>query len=172
MKLRGEVFSGAMRGAQLIEKHSARLIGLVGFRPFPGTLDVRLERNFDIAPYATKRIEHQLVHTKSVNIDAYLLQVTIRKVPKSYTGMGLQDRENDLVKDVNELISLAKKEEFAPGYECWAIQFAGNLNEPGTLELIARDSLRKKMGLEDGDKIEIDIKVDKDAFENNVRRRR
>jgi CTP-dependent riboflavin kinase len=168
MKLRGEVFSGSTRGTQLIEKHFARLIGLVGFRPYPGTLNIRLDRNFDIIPYATKRIDHVLRHG-AVNTDAYLVPVTVRKVLKSYTAMGLRDKEDELVKDVNELINLTTKEEFTPGYECWAIHFTGNLGT--VVELIAKESLRKTLGLEDGDKVEIQI-VDQNAKhpENKLRR--
>ena len=102
MKVRGEVFSGALRGMPLIEKYNARLIGLLGFRPFKGTMDVRLERNVDIKPFATKTIEH-VISDGSKKINAYLAPVRIKKLSVMYKLVQVQDEEKQLINNLHKL---------------------------------------------------------------------
>lgn len=76
MKLKGKVFSGPGRGGSLITKWEARLIRIIGFRPFRGTLNVRLEEPVDLKSYATKFVEHVMIHGKK-NVEAYLVAVKL-----------------------------------------------------------------------------------------------
>jgi hypothetical protein len=42
-----------------------------------------------------------------------------------------------------------------PGYECWALQFAGV--ETNVIEIVAKDMLRNVLDLHDGDAIEVEF---------------
>ena len=76
MKIKGNVTVGPMRGKQLIEKFFFRLSGIIGYEPFKGTLDVRLENKIDIKLYATKTIDHILLDGAK-KIDAYLAPIIV-----------------------------------------------------------------------------------------------
>lgn len=165
MKIRGKVFSGAMRGGPLIEKYYARLIGILGVRVFVGTLDVQLERKMDIRPYARKTIEHVLPGGTKKNIDAYIAEVKLRKMPVSYSGMELRDNEKESIKRLEELKKTAKdkmdvnvsEHVINPGYECWAIQFICENMDLNVVEIVAKDRLRDKLDLHDQDTVEIEF---------------
>lgn len=162
MKVRGEVFSGVLRGAPLIEKYYARLVGLIGFKPFKGTLDVKTDRNIDIRPFATKKMEHVLTDGRK-KITAYLAPVKIKKVYLVYSLIDIHDEERRILEKVETLRKNAKaklsmddlSEIEEPLYECWAIQFENGLYEKNAVELIAPDMIKEKLDIADGDKIEI-----------------
>ena len=162
MKLRGIVFSGSTRGTPLIEKYHSRLIGIIGIRVFLGTLNVKMERNTDIRTYARKSLEHILPGGRKKNIDGYIAEVKIRKVPVAYDIMALRDAEKESIKKLEELKKTAKDRminvsdnTISPGYECWAIQFSGI--EMNVIEIVAKDVLREKLDLHDGDTLEIEF---------------
>ena len=163
MKVQGEVFSGTLRGEPLIEKYYARLIGLVGFRPFRGTMDVKLERNVDIRSFNSKSMEHTLTDGKK-RVTAYLASVKIRKVYKQYVMMDIRDDQKRLLKDYDELMETAKEKlsvETEPAmeqeYECWAVQFKNGIYKTDIVELIAKESIKDVLGLKDGDVVEIEF---------------
>ena len=153
MLLRGVVFSGSLRGAPLIEKYSARLIGIIGFRPYPGTLDIELDKPLELAAYATKRIEHVRPWGAGTQIDAHLAPATIRKKATSYKVMEMRDKEKEIVDNLNKISS----NEIAEGYPCWAVQFTGELLDTHVIEILAKDELRKTLDLKDEDAVEIVI---------------
>lgn len=76
VRLKGRIFSGVMRGAPLIDVYFPRLVGILGFEPFRGTLNVKLEKPIEIELYSTRSIEHLLLNGKK-HIDAYLAPVTL-----------------------------------------------------------------------------------------------
>ncbi len=162
MKVRGEVFSGVLRGAPLIEKYYARIVGLVGFKPFKGTMDVKLDRNMDIRPFATKTMDHILTDGRR-KITAYLAPVKIKKIYLVYSMMDIHDEERRILENVESLRKNAKaklsmddlSEIEEPLYDCWAMHFENGLHGRDTIELIAPDMIKEKLNLSDGDKIEI-----------------
>jgi riboflavin kinase len=128
MRVKGIVFSGVLRGQSLINIHFHRLVGLIGFEPFEGTLDVKLRTDIDIKRYATKSVEHIIMDgTKVVN--AYLAPVN--------------------------LIIKTEKEEVV--YPCWAMQQPEGIYSSDIVEIIAKDRLKEKFHLEDGNMVEIEL---------------
>ena len=128
MRISGVVFSGVLRGQSLIDIYYYRLVGIVGFEPFAGTLDVKLERRIDMKQCATKTVEHILMDGSKV-INAYLMPVEI-------------------------IIRKAGNEE---RYSCWAMQQADGIYENDIIEIIAKDSIKSMFGIEDGNMIEIEF---------------
>ena len=76
MKIDGTIISGVLRGSMFVEIVHPRLVGLLGFQPFKGTLNVKLARPVDIRFYATKTIEHKIMDGTR-HIDAYLAPITL-----------------------------------------------------------------------------------------------
>ena len=128
MRISGVVFSGVLRGQSLIDIYYYRLVGIVGFEPFAGTLDVKLERRIDMKQCATKTVEHILMDGSKV-INAYLMPVEI-------------------------IIRKAGNEE---RYSCLAMQQADGIYENDIIEIIAKDSIKSMFGIEDGNMIEIEF---------------
>ncbi|MBI4896023.1 MAG: DUF120 domain-containing protein [Candidatus Aenigmarchaeota archaeon] len=129
MQVKGKVFSGVIRGGQLIEKFQPRLEGMLHFKPYPGTLDIKLdEKILDIKPYATKSIEHILLGG-SVHRDAWLIPI----------------------------ILYAEKNGEKRSLPCWAIHFEQNIYKLDVLEIIAEQNLRETLHLEDGDDVTIEF---------------
>jgi riboflavin kinase len=127
MRVKGVVFSGSHRGSGIISAHFYRLINLLGYEPFMGTMNVKLERKIDIKMLATKRIENRLQDGSNF-IDAYLVPVGI--------------------------VSTGHKEE---KYECWAMEEAHGIYPDDVVELVAKDNLKEKLNLEDGIMIELEF---------------
>ena len=73
----GTVSRGVARGKELVERLSDRLEGILGFKPFPGTFDVRLEKPIDFELFETKRVEHVLLDG-SLWIDARIAPVKLK----------------------------------------------------------------------------------------------
>lgn len=121
MKLNGYVVSGVLRGKPLIRTYYLRLIGILGFAPFKGTLDIKLERSIDIRLYATKTIEQVLLDGMH-KIDAYLAPII------------LTFKDND--------------------YNCWAMVHTTTFNH-NMIEIVAKDNLKEKFSMKDGDEVEI-----------------
>ncbi|MBI2076511.1 MAG: DUF120 domain-containing protein [Candidatus Aenigmarchaeota archaeon] len=123
--LKGKVVSGVMRGSPLIDTFFYRLIGILGFEPFKGTMDIQLERHVDVSLYSTKAIDHILIDgTKKVYAYLAAIILTIRKDGR------------------------------AEDYNCWAIREPG-YPQQDMLEIVAKDSLKDKFGLKDSDIVEI-----------------
>ncbi len=121
LKLKGRVESGVHRGAPLIEQYFFRLIGILGFEPFKGTMNVKIDKPIDVRDYSTKQISHVILDG-TTQIYAYLTPVMV-----SYKGQN---------------------------YECWEISDPEHAKSD-LLELLAKDNLHDKLGLKDGDEIEM-----------------
>ncbi len=132
MRISGVVFSGVLRGQPLIDMYYYRLVGIIGFEPFKGTMDVKLERRINIKMYATKTIEHVLMDGSKM-INAYLMPVNF----------------------------IIRKEGNEERYPCWAMQQTEGIYEDDVIEIVAKDSLRGKFGLEDGNMIELEFQETK-----------
>ncbi len=128
MRVNGVVFSGALRGRPLISIYYFRLVGLLGFEPFKGTLDVKLNRSINITLYATKAIDHVLPDgSRMVNAQLAPANIILQKD-------GLEEK-----------------------YACWAMQQVNGIYEKDVVELIAKHRLSEKFGLEDGNLIELEF---------------
>lgn len=71
MLAKATVSPGVLRGGQLISKYMHRLKGMLGFQPFPGTMNLKIDRKLDFRVYATKPLEHILLDGTR-HIEAYL----------------------------------------------------------------------------------------------------
>jgi len=74
--LAGKIARGVIRGHDLIERLSDRLHGVLGFMPYHGTVNVRIEQPINIEDFETKRIEHILLDG-SVWIDARMAPIKL-----------------------------------------------------------------------------------------------
>ncbi|MEM7813480.1 MAG: DUF120 domain-containing protein [Candidatus Aenigmatarchaeota archaeon] len=103
VRLNGEIVRGVIRGRELIERFSSRLEGLLGFKPYPGTLNVRVEQPVDIEDFETKRLEHVLLDG-SLWIDARLAPVKLTFGEKSVDAWIIADERGLHEEDVLEVI--------------------------------------------------------------------
>src|SRR3989338_2365839 len=77
MIVSGKIISSVRRGGDLIKKYEPRLIGALGFRPFHGTLNIKLGKDVDVQEHSTKTIEFILTDGKR-KVDAYLAPVRVK----------------------------------------------------------------------------------------------
>jgi len=101
--IKGEIFSGVLRGKPLMEKYYHRIIGVLGFEPFKGTLDVRLERKIDIMAFSEKFLDHLLMDG-SRHIDACFARVKVRIRKNEYDCWAMRQMNGIYEDDVIELI--------------------------------------------------------------------
>ena len=76
MEVRGKITSGVMAGEPIIKKFFPRIVAILGFAPFLGTLDIKLEKPVELQLYSTKAIEHVLMDGRKM-VDAYLAPVVL-----------------------------------------------------------------------------------------------
>ncbi|MBI2970877.1 MAG: DUF120 domain-containing protein [Candidatus Aenigmarchaeota archaeon] len=103
MKVRGTVVSGVLRGSIFIEIIHPRLVGMLGFHPYKGTLNVKLERPIDIRLHATKKVEHILTDGTH-NIDAYLAPVTLTFKDKDISCWAMRQARGVYGNDILEIV--------------------------------------------------------------------
>ena len=123
IKIKGNIFIGVMRGSGIIDYYFHRLVGLVGFEPFKGTLNVKLEHAVDMTLYATKAVEHTLLDgTKK--IDALLAPI---------------------------ILSIKKEQE--EHCDCWAMRGMSGTYPDDIIEVIARDNIMEKFSLKGDEEV-------------------
>jgi riboflavin kinase, archaea type len=127
MRVKGIVFSGVLRGEPLIELYYHRLVGILGYEPFRGTLDIKLERDVDVRRFSTKSMEHILMDGAK-KVYAWLAPINL------------------IVKKDREI-----------KWPCWAMQQAGGIYEDNIIEVIAHDYLKGKLEISDRDVVEIEF---------------
>lgn len=115
MKIQGKVIFGLRRGRGIVEKYHARLIGLVGFRPFKGTLNIELPRDVDIRRYSTETISHKL-SDGSTKVEAYMAPVRIKAERQKRVLKGIELEGDETVSTYkwknHDAFSLRKKGKF------------------------------------------------------------
>ncbi|MDI6721348.1 MAG: DUF120 domain-containing protein [Candidatus Aenigmarchaeota archaeon] len=104
MILRGKIVHGPMRGEGLVEHFYYRIIHTLGFEPYKGTLDVKIDKHIDLEPYATKVLDHILLDGTRM-IDAYLCPVTIRKDGKEEKAWAMQKHKDVHSRGILEILS-------------------------------------------------------------------
>ena len=125
VRIKGRVFIGVMRGSSIIDYHFPRIVGLIGFEPFKGTLNVKLERAIDMTYYATKAVEHVLMDgTKKIDVLLAPIILTIKRDPEEH-------------------------------YDCWSMRDMLNVYPNDVIEVIARENLMEKFSLKDDEEIKV-----------------
>jgi len=103
MKLKGNVTIGAMHGKELLKKYYLRLINILGYEPFKGTLDIKLEKSIDIKHYTKNNIEHILLDG-SVKVYAYLAPVIVSAKGQDVDCWAIRQPESVYEDDLLEII--------------------------------------------------------------------
>ena len=103
VRLHGIVARGVIRGHDLIERFADRLEGLLGFRPYPGTLNVKIEKPINTEDFETKRVEHILLDG-TLWIDARLTPVKFIFKDRSIDAWAIEDERGLHEADVLEII--------------------------------------------------------------------
>lgn len=101
--MKGKVISGLMRGKHLIRIYKKRLYRLLGFKPFDGTLNVRIGMSIPIERYATMTLEHVLLDG-SKKIELYLIPAILKVKEKSLHCWIVQQPKGPYHGDVLEII--------------------------------------------------------------------
>ncbi|MBI2579716.1 MAG: DUF120 domain-containing protein [Candidatus Aenigmarchaeota archaeon] len=104
MILRGRIVAGPMRGEGLVEHFHYRIVHALGFEPYKGTLDVKIDGKFHIEDYATKVIDHVLLDGRTMT-DAYLCPATVRKGDKHVKAWIIRKPKDIHGKDMLEILS-------------------------------------------------------------------
>ena len=105
MKFNGKIMTGVLRGRSLIDIYYPRIVGSLGFEPFKGTMNVKLEKAVDISIFSPKSIEHVLMDGKKM-VYAYLAPIIFspKKAPEEYHCWAMKE-PSDPVKDTIEIIA-------------------------------------------------------------------
>lgn len=128
MRLRGTVVSGAMRGGSLMEKYYFRIKSLLGFAPYKGTLDIRLERPVNFEEFSAKTIDHVLLDGRRM-VEVYLGPAVLH-----VTAAGVSE-----------------------DHECWVVRFAVPQQEKDVIEIIDKERLADRFSLKEGSKVEVTL---------------
>ena len=104
MKIKGNVFTGVIHGSEMIEIFYPRLVHILKFEPFKGTLNVNLEKEIEIKNYSTKKISNILLDGTE-HIDAYIANIKIYSKDKIEECFALWQTSNVYGKNTIEIIS-------------------------------------------------------------------
>lgn len=104
MKVKGTVFTGVLRGSSMIDSYYHRLINILGFAPFRGTLNVKLALELDIKKYSTKKISHILLDATE-HVDAYLAPIIFHAGGRSESCWAMWQTSHVYGKDTIEVVS-------------------------------------------------------------------
>src|SRR3989338_2300669 len=107
MQVSARVVTGVLRGKPLIDRIYFRLVGILGFTPFKGTLDLKLEEPIDISRYATKSIEHKITDSSTLR-ECWLAPVIIKFGNKEHDCWAMQQCNGINPKDIVEIIAKEK----------------------------------------------------------------
>lgn len=137
MRMKGRVASGVLRGGQLVEKYFFRIKAILGFEPYKGTLNVKLENPIEIEEYSTKAIEHILVDGTRM-VEAHLAPIILH-VPENSTPASHQRWLIGKVYD----------------HECWAIRPRDSPHGKDIVEILDKEKLTERFSLKEGSEVEI-----------------
>jgi|SRR3989344_6400855 len=107
MQVSAHVVTGVLRGKPLIDKIYFRLVGILGFTPFKGTLDLKLEKTIDIGKHATKSVEHKILDGSIIR-ECWLAPVVIKFGSKEHNCWAMQQCNGIYPKDIVEIIAKEK----------------------------------------------------------------
>lgn len=119
MRISGMITTGVMRGTQLTETYQLRIHNVLRFKPYSGTLNVKLNRKIDLVRYSTKAIDEILVDGTR-HVEAYLAPCVLISKGTEYKCWAIwqQNRERDLIElisyeNIREKFSLKDGDEVA-----------------------------------------------------------
>lgn len=125
MRLKGKVTRGVLRGELLIQKLFYRVKAVLGFEPYMGTLNIRLEKPVKLEDFATKAIDHILIDGTKMT-EAYLAPVVLHT-------------------DKNGAVN----------HECWAMRPSHYTHGMEMIEILDKEKLSDKLSLKEGDDVEV-----------------
>ena len=102
--IHGRVFEGVMRGTGIIEYYYPRIVGIIGYHPYKGTLNIQLNFSIDIKKYASKKIEHVLLDGKTT-VNAFLARVELKFQDNVYECWAIRETREQYPRDVIEIIA-------------------------------------------------------------------
>jgi len=113
MKVKGKIFSGVLRGEPLVGIYFHRLVGILGFEPFGGTMNVKLEKDIDIELYSTKSID-QVLMDGTIKVDAFLAPIIFSAKGQDYECWAMRHTGYTHEADVIEVLAKENlKEKFS-----------------------------------------------------------
>ena len=75
--LKGKIFTGMLRGTPLLDVYFHRLVGLIGYEPYRGTMNLKLEKKIRVELYSTRAIE-EILMDGTHKVDALLAPVHLK----------------------------------------------------------------------------------------------
>lgn len=129
IRLRGTVVSGIGEGRKYVEMYSIEIEKALGFKPFPGTLNVLLDREsitriavvYKMKPYAV--------------------------IKPPFNGLAI----------VYAWRGYITKRGGSDKMLAYLVRPAITVHDLSVVELVASECIRKRLGLSDGDAVEIDV---------------
>ncbi len=100
----GKLTSGVLRGKPLIEKIYFRLVGILGFTPFKGTMDIQFEEEVNLEVYATKAVEHKFIDG-TLHRDCWLAPIILHIGNEKYECWAMQQVDGIYPKSIIEVIA-------------------------------------------------------------------
>ncbi|MBI4162881.1 MAG: DUF120 domain-containing protein [Candidatus Aenigmarchaeota archaeon] len=137
MIVSGKVTTGVLRGKPLIEQIYFRLVGILGFTPFKGTMDVQMDKELNIEGYSTKSVEHKFIDG-TLHRDCWLAPVILHVGAERYDCWAMQQVDGIYPKNIIEIIAKDKIREIfnLKDGDAVKIQFTGNEKKGGPRGII------------------------------------
>lgn len=111
--LTGKIFTGVLRGTPLLDVYFHRIVGLIGYEPYKGTMNVRLERKIKFELYFTRAID-QILMDGTRKVDALLAPVHLRIRDNEIDCWAIRQPGGVYGEDVIEIVSKRNlKQEFS-----------------------------------------------------------
>lgn len=111
--LKGKIFTGMLRGTPLLDVYFHRLVGLIGYEPYKGTMNLRLEKKIRFELYSTRAID-QILMDGTRKVDALLAPVHLKIKGSEIDCWAIRQPGGVYSEDVIEIISKRNlKQEFS-----------------------------------------------------------
>ncbi len=111
--LKGKIFTGMLRGTPLLDLYFHRLVGLIGYEPYRGTMNLRLDKKIRFEMFSTRSID-QILMDGSRKVDALLAPVRLKIKGSDIDCWAIKQPEGVYGQDVVEIVSKRNlKQEFS-----------------------------------------------------------
>ena len=104
LTIRGTLFEGVHRGTPLVDIFYHRLIGLLGYEPYKGTMNIRLEGKINFKYHSSKAID-QILLDGSRKVDAWLAPVVLHITDQEIRCYAIKQPKGPYGEDVIEILS-------------------------------------------------------------------
>ncbi|MFH0836790.1 MAG: DUF120 domain-containing protein [Candidatus Aenigmatarchaeota archaeon] len=128
MIVKGKVIPGVLRGGPLIERYYHRLRNVLGFAPYKGTINIRIDTPIDMKDFETKRLEHILLSGRRW-IDV--------KLAPGVLYIKDEDKTHKII--------------------CWVIREEKGVHYPDVVEVITKDDVKEVVDISIGTEVEIEL---------------